>query len=89
MTEKNMQDPKAIELNDEELDSVIGGYGVGNTVRCSHDDIDYCSNCGALLKNYKATITGVRGKLDGKTIYWVTRNCCGYKSSIIETEILD
>lgn len=66
---------------------MVGGYGVGDTVRCSHDSIDYCSNCGRLLKNYDVTITGVRGELDGHTLYWVTRKCCGHKSSIIETEI--
>ena len=82
-----MEENKKFELNDEELETVVGGYGVGDTVICSHDDIAYCSNCGRLLKNYSATITGVRGVLDGKTLYWVTRNCCGHKSSIIETEI--
>jgi len=75
------------ELNDDQLDTVVGGYGIGDKVICSHDDISYCSNCGRLLKSYEATITGVRGVLHGKTLYWVTRSCCGHKSSIIETEI--
>ena len=82
-----MEENKNFELNDEELDNVVGGYGVGDTVTCSHADIVYCSNCGRLLKNYSATITGVRGVLDGHTLYWVTRNCCGHKTSIIDTEI--
>ena len=82
-----MEENKKFELNDEELDNVVGGYGVGDTVTCSHSDIVYCSNCGRLLKNYSATITGVRGVLNGRTLYWVTRNCCGHKSSIIDTEI--
>ena len=86
MTELNKN--ISVELNDDELDQVVGGYGVGSTVTCSADAIAYCSNCGRLLKNYSATITGVRGVLDGKTIYWITRNCCGRKTSIIETEIL-
>ncbi len=84
-----MEENKKFELNDEELEQVVGGYGVGDTVRCSSDMIAYCPNCGRLLKNYEATITGVRGVLDGKTLYWVTRKCCNYKTSIIETEILD
>lgn len=87
MTDLNKNNP--VELNDVELEQVVGGYSVGDTVRCSHDAIAYCSNCGRLLKNYEATITGVRGVLNGKTLYWVTRKCCGHKSSIIETEILD
>ena len=82
-----MEENKNFELNDEELDNVVGGYGVGDTVICSHDQIDYCSNCGRLLKNYSVTITGVRGVLDGHTLYWVTRNRCGHKTSIIDTEI--
>ena len=76
------------ELSEDQLEQVVGGYSVGNTVRCSKDMIEYCSRCGTLLKNYQATITGVRGVLDGKTIYWVTRNCCGQRSTIIETEIV-
>ena len=75
------------ELSDEELDRVVGGVSIGDTVLCSHADIVYCSNCGRLLKNYEVTITGVRGVLDGHTLYWVTRNCCGWKASIIDTEI--
>ena len=82
-----MEENKNIELNDEELDQVVGGVSIGDTVLCSRDDIAYCANCGRLLKNYSATITGVRGVLNGHTLYWVTRNCCGHKSSIIETEI--
>ena len=82
MNEKNY------ELNDEELDQVVGGYGVGETVTCSKSAIEYCSGCGRLLKNYQAMITGVRGVLDGKTVYWVTRACCGKQTSMIETEIL-
>ena len=82
MNEKNY------ELNDDELDLVVGGYGVGDTVTCSKSAIEYCSGCGRLQKNYQATIVGVRGVLDGKTIYWVTRTCCGWKNSMTETEIL-
>jgi len=83
------KDNKITTLNEEELNQMVGGYSVGDTVRCSFADIAYCANCGRLLKNYDVTITGVRGVLDGKTIYWVERRCCGHKSSVIETEILD
>ena len=76
------------ELNDRDLEQVVGGYKVGDTVQCSPDMIAYCSNCGRLLKNYDVTITGIRGVLNGNTLYWVERKCCGHKSSIIETEIL-
>jgi len=87
MTDLKKNNPT--EMNDAELERVVGGYNIGDTVLCSHADIVYCSKCGRLLKNYSATITGVRGVLDGHTLYWVTRNCCGHKSSIIDTEILN
>lgn len=80
-------DEKNYELNDDQLDQVVGGYGVGDTVTCTKSAIEYCEGCGKLLNNYQATITGVRGVLDGKTVYWVTRSCCGKKSSMSETEI--
>lgn len=84
-----MEKNKNFELNDEDLEKVVGGYSIGDKVNCSHDEIAYCSNCGRLLKNYEVTITGVRGVLNGHTLYWVTRSCCGHKSSIIDTEILN
>ena len=83
-----MEDKTMYELSDNEMEHISGGVAAGDVVRASADEIAYCSNCGRLLKNYEATITGIRGVLNGKTIYWVTRNCCGWKSSMIETEIL-
>ena len=82
-----MDDMKKVELGDDELDQVVGGYGVGDTVTCTKSAIEYCEGCGRLLKNYQATITGVRGVLDGNTIYWITRTCCGKKTSMRELEI--
>jgi len=76
------------ELSDDELENISGGVSVGDVVRIRRNYIDYCSNCGHLLLNYEATITGVRGVLDGHTIYWITRHCCGYKTSEIETAFI-
>ena len=89
---KDMEKKKGIlveELDDDMLDHVVGGVEIGDTVTCTKSVIEYCSGCGRLLKNYQATIVGVRGVLDGKTVYWITRNCCGKKTSMIETEILE
>ena len=82
------------ELSDDMLDAVSGGtgtdtvvtlkYRVGDVVIINPPRIDYCPNCAKLLKNYEATITGIRGILDGVPVYWITRKCCGYKSSEIE-----
>ena len=76
------------ELQDSVLENVTGGVNIGDTVTIRDNRIDYCPRCGRLLMNYQATITGVRGVLDGNTLYWVTRKCCGYKSSVIETAIV-
>lgn len=86
------------ELSDDALDAVAGGTGTdtvvtlkyrpGDVVIINPPIIDYCPNCAKLLKNYEATITGIRGILDGVPIYWITRKCCGYKSSEIENVIL-
>lgn len=87
-----------VELIDDELDEVVGGtgtdtvvtlkYRVGDVVIINPPEIDYCPRCAKLLKNYEATITGVRGILDGNPIYWITRKCCGYKTSEIEYAIV-
>ena len=84
-----MEDMKKYEINDDELDVVAGGYEVGATVHCRSNVISYCSNCARLLMQYDATITGIRGVLDGKTIYWITRHCCGYKTSVLESDIVE
>ena len=82
-----MEDMKKFELNDEELDTVVGGYDVGATVHLRGTDGPYCQ-CGKMLSGYGVTITGVRGVQDGNTVYWITYNCCGRRSSVIETEIV-
>ena len=76
------------ELDDDQLDSIVGGYAVGDVVRCKKHRIEYCPRCGTLLLNYEATITGIRGELDGKAIYWITRSCCGYRTCVSEAEII-
>ena len=83
-----MDEMKKVELNEAELEAVVGGYDIGQKVRCSRWSVEYCPRCGKLLRNYEATIAGVRGKLDGKTLYWVTFDCCGYRTSVSEVAIL-
>ena len=50
MEEKKMTTPVTTELNDDELDQVVGGYGVGDTVTCTKSAIEYCEGCGACVK---------------------------------------
>ena len=69
------------ELNDDQLDTVVGGYSIGDKVLCSYDSIRYCPGCGRLLKNFEVTIDGVVGKMyDGTMVYEVTYSCCGRKT---------
>lgn len=63
-------------------------YNQGDVVIATSNMAEYCTGCGRLLNNYTVTITGLRGTLDGKPIYWVTRHCCGHKTSVIETAIV-
>lgn len=88
-----------VEISDDMLDAVAGGtgmdtvvtlkYRVGDVVIIDYPmEIRYCPRCAKLLSNYEATITGVRGILDGVPIYWITRKCCGYKTSEIEYAIV-
>ena len=74
-----------IELDDDQLENISGGFAVGDVVKISSWQVQYCPRCGTLIANLPATITGIRGTVDNKTNYWVTYSCCGYKSSSIET----
>ncbi|MBQ8227694.1 MAG: hypothetical protein IJZ88_01635 [Clostridia bacterium] len=86
------------ELSDDALDAVAGGtgadtvvtlkYRVGDVVIINPPIIDYCPSCARLLKNFEATITGIRGILDGNPLYWITQKCCGHKTSVIEYVIV-
>lgn len=77
------------------IDTAISGkkhlYSIGDVVNCIKWTVEYCPNCGKLIMNYQATITGFRSidnlELDGKDQYWITYNCCGHKTNINEIAI--
>lgn len=73
------------------IDTAISGkkhrYSIGDVVNCEKTRIEYCPKCGKLLRNYQATIIGLRGTLDGNDVYWIYRHCCSCKTIAIETEI--
>lgn len=73
------------ELDDAQLEDISGGYEIGSVVNIYSNMVRYCPGCGRLIWNLPATITGVRGVLDGITQYRVTYSCCGYRSSSSET----
>ncbi len=64
-------------------------YSIGDVVNCKKWTVEYCPNCGKLIMNYQATITGFRGidALDGNDLYWITYSCCGHKTSVSEIAI--
>ena len=73
-------------LDDDMLDNVSGGsVNIGDVVHVNTHRVNYCPSCGKLSMEYDATITGIRGVLDGSTVYWITRSCCGYRSSAIDS----
>ena len=78
-----------VRLNDTAISGKKHLYSIGDVVNCNKSSIEYCPYCGRLLRNYQATISGIRGidALDGKDVYWINRHCCGSFSSVIETEI--
>lgn len=75
------------------MDTAISGkkhlYSIGDVVNCKKWTVEYCPKCGKLIMYYQATITGFRGidAQDGKDVYWITRHCCGYKTSVSEIAI--
>lgn len=73
------------ELNDAQLDEVVGGYRVGDTVRLKRTLFTHCPGCGKVLTEYSATITGTR---DLYNAYYITHNCCGFKGGTFEEDIL-
>lgn len=95
----NVLENKSFEIDDDMLDEVTGGagtdtvvtlkYRVGDVVIINYPmEIRYCQRCAKLLANYEATITGIRGILNGVPVYWITRKCCGYETSEIEYAIV-
>ena len=88
---------KNFELDDDMLDDAVGGIGendaaqtnyeIGDTVFVEDIEINYCRNCGRLLLNYEGKITGLRGILEGKPIYWVACPSCGHERSVSEIAI--
>lgn len=37
-----MDDMKKLELSDDELDAVVGGYSVGDTIHIQRGRVEYC-----------------------------------------------
>ena len=78
-------------LNDTAISGKKHLYSIGDVVNCKKLTVEYCPNCGKLIMNFQATITGFRSidepELDGKDQYWITYNCCGHKTNINEIAI--
>ena len=84
-----MNDDKKFELKDNDLENVVGGHSVGDTIRCRRKMVNYCSKCGRLLMNFEATITEEDCILNGKKYYWVSLSCCGARDNVCESSIIE
>ena len=76
------------ELNDAQLDEVVGGYRVGDTVRLKRTEVTHCPGCGKVLTKYSATITHVRDLMDGSFLYYIKHSCCGFRGHVEEEDII-
>ena len=56
--ESNMDNKERFELNDDELDNVVGGISVGDRVLVNTRTVRYCPNCAKLPIKYTGTAVG-------------------------------
>jgi len=75
-----MDDNKRFELNDEELENVVGGFEIGDhVVAHSYSLTYYCPGCGKLATYAYGTVIG-KEWYEREQHYWliVKYDCCGY-----------
>lgn len=74
-----MDNKERFELNDDELDSVVGGVNVGDSVKVDSKMIRYCPGCGKLAMVFTGTVVGKTYYEKGGFYFFDVRsNCCGY-----------
>ena len=74
-----MDDKKKIELNDEELEKVVGGFEIGDHVRANARMIRYCPGCGKLAMYSYGTVVG-KTWYERDQLYFldIKTDCCGH-----------
>ena len=74
-----MDNEERFELNDEELDKVVGGIDVGDRVKVNAGSVRYCPGCGKLAMKFNGTVVGKRYyEAGGHYFIEVKADCCGH-----------
>ena len=78
-----MNDNKKIELNDEELEKVVGGFAIGDHVKVNCRRVRYCPGCGKLAMYSYGTVVG-KTWFEKRQHYFldIKMDCCGYVDSV-------
>jgi len=80
-----MDKRNCFELNDDELDKVVGGIDVGDRVKVDCHMICYCPGCGRGYTSFYGTVTGKNWYEKNKHyILMVKADCCGYESRAVD-----
>lgn len=70
---------KNFELNDDQLDSVVGGVDVGDRVKVNAHVIRYCPGCQKLASVFTGKVVEkLYYEKGGYYFYEVKSDCCGY-----------
>ena len=74
-----MEENKKIEMTDEELETVVGGFNIGDHVRANARSIRYCPGCGKLAMYSYGTVLG-KTWYERDQLYFldIKTDCCGY-----------
>ena len=73
-----MEENMKIELNDEELENVVGGFSVGDRVRSNSRTIQYCPNCGKVsMVIYGTVIRKIWYEEEQHYFLEIELECCG------------
>lgn len=74
-----MDNKEHIEMTDEELDQVVGGFSVGDRVKVNSSMICYCPGCGKLHMVACGTVVATMW-YEKRQHYFVDvkADCCGY-----------
>lgn len=74
-----MEENKKIELNDEELDKVVGGIAVGDRVQVNTRMIRYCPGCSRIASVFYGEVIGkAYYEKGGHYFVDIKSDCCGY-----------
>jgi len=77
---------KTCELDDDELDAVVGGVSVGKHVKMDSRMVRYCPGCGKLASVVTGTVVGkMYYEKGGCCFVDVRSDCCGYVERALES----